>query len=501
MAFEQVSEVIVITDAQGLVQYVNPAFETVTGYSQGETLGQSLRLLNSGQHDDDFYRELWSTIRSGTPRHGRFINKKKNGEIYTEEATISPVRNDAGEIVNYIAVKRDITEHLSLHMQLSQAQKMESIGRLAGGMAHDFNNMLMAIMGYTDLVRKELPPSHPSREYLDEITQASKRSADLTQQLLAFARRQTIVPKVLNLNETVADMLNLLRRIIGENINLKWIPGPDLWPVKLDPSQLDQLTTNLCVNARDAIDGVGNIILETSNATIDTNDCETHTGLTPGDYVIMKVSDDGCGMTNEIRDHIFEPFFTTKSVGEGTGLGLATVYGIIKQNNGFIYCESDLGKGTTFSIYLPRHQGKISTVASSVSITEDIPQGMGETVLVVEDEEMPRKLCTRFLNSLGYNTLVAESPDDAISLVAKYPGTIHLLLTDVIMPGMNGRDLADELMSRIPRLKCLFMSGYTSDILSNHGVMNKDLQFLPKPFSRGALARKIRETLGTTATA
>ncbi len=493
MAIEQATEVIMITDTQGLIQYVNPAFETVSGYTHEEAIGQSLHIMSSGQHSEAFYRELWETLRHGIPWQGRFVNKRKNGMLYTEEATISPVRDSTGAIINYVAVKRDITEHLTLHMQLAQAQKMESIGRLAGGMAHDFNNMLMAIIGYADLCRNELPESHPGRCFLDEITHASNRSADLTRQLLAFARRQTIAPKILNLNETVADMLKLLRRIIGEDINLHWQPGAALWPVKLDPSQLDQLTTNLCVNARDAISGVGNITITTSNATIDSDFCANHTGLIPGDYVLMVVSDDGCGMEKEVRDHIFEPFFTTKDVGEGTGLGLATVYGIVKQNNGFIYCNSEPKKGTSFTLYLPRSREKADV--SPVRNTDDTLMGRGETVLLVEDEEMPRKICSRFLTSLGYTTLVADTPESAQIIAAQHTGNIHLLLTDVIMPGKNGLDLAKNLLARDQNMKCLFMSGYTSDIIASHGLLEQDLQFIPKPFSRSDLARKLRNAL------
>jgi PAS domain S-box-containing protein len=494
MAIEQAAEIIVITDAQGVIQYVNPAFETVTGYSSAEAIGQNPRILQSGQHDAAFYRGLWDTLASGKIWHGRFVNRRKNGEIYTEDATLSPVRDLAGGIANYVAVKRDITAELRMESQLAQALKMESVGRLAGGVAHDFNNMLMGIMGYADLCRGDgLPAGHPIRGYLDEITNGARRSADLTRQLLAFARKQTISPQVLDLNEAVTGMLNLLRRLIGERIELVWRPDLRACRIRIDPSQIDQILANLCVNARDAIEHAGQIVMATANVAIDPDFCAGHAGFIPGEYVLLEVSDNGCGMDKELLAHIFEPFFTTKGVGEGTGLGLSTVYGIIKQNNGFIYVDSEAGQGTTFKIYLPRFAG--AAVKGVVEVAPQASRSRGETILLVEDEDVLRAICRLFLTEFGYHVLVAATPAAALELAARHAGEIHLMLTDMVMPGMNGRQLTDRMHAIRPGMKCMIMSGYAADAMGQDDLAGLDVPFLEKPFSRDVLVRKVREVL------
>jgi two-component system, cell cycle sensor histidine kinase and response regulator CckA len=384
-------------------------------------------------------------------------------------------------------------EKAKLHAQLMHAQRMESVGRLAGGVAHDFNNLLMGIMGYADLSRGKLPPGHPIGHYLDEITDIAKRSAQLTRQLLAFARKQTIMPVVLDLNDTVASMLKLLRRLIGEDIELTWIPGPHLWPVKLDPSQIDQLLANLCINSRDAISGPGKVTVESSNVVLDKAYCADHNGAVPGDYVMLAVSDNGCGMTQETLERIFEPFFTTKGVGKGTGLGLAMVYGIVKQNNGYINVQSEPDKGTTFRLHFPRHVDDAPRVPQAGAA--EAPRGSGEVILLVEDEKSLRTTCSHFLRALGYAVLAAETPAAAVEQAAGFPGDIHLLLTDVIMPGMNGQQLAHALASIKPDMKLLFMSGYTADVIANQGIIEDGISFISKPFSRDDLARKVREVL------
>lgn len=389
--------------------------------------------------------------------------------------------------------KQAEAEHAKLQMQFAQAQKMESVGRLAGGVAHDFNNLLMGMMGYVQLCLDKIAPDHPIREYLDEITHGAERSAELTRQLLAFARKQTIAPRVMDLNAAVAGMLKLLQRLIGEDIKLAWRPGVALRPVKLDPSQIDQILANLCVNARDAIDGVGEITLETGNSAIDAEYCARHKEATPGSYVFLAVSDDGCGMDKETLAQIFEPFFTTKGLGKGTGLGLATVYGIVKQNNGFIYTYSEPGKGTTFKIYLPEIAAE--TVAATVTSKAEAPRGRGETILLVEDEKSLRVTCGAFLDALGYKVLTAETPGEALKMVAGHPGDIHVLLTDVVMPGMDGRQLAKRISAVKPGVKVLFMSGYTADVIAQRGVLDEGVQFLSKPFTRDDLARKVHEML------
>ncbi|MFH1090875.1 MAG: PAS domain S-box protein, partial [Pseudomonadota bacterium] len=499
-AIEQAGEMIVITGAEGDIQYVNPAFSAVTGYTREEAVGRNPRILKSGEHDEAFYHALWENITVGETWEGRFVNKKKDGTLYTEEATISPVRDAAGAIVNYVAVKRDITENLRLHEekeklqgQLLQAQKMEAVGRLAGGLAHDFNNMLQVILGYTSAAANKVDPESLVQSYLLEIQKAAQRSADLTRQLLAFARKQTISPKVLDLNDTVAGMLKMLGRLIGEDIDLAWLPGHDLWKVKIDPSQIDQLLANLAANARDAIAGVGKVIIETKNVVLDKSYCADHAGFLPGQYVRLAVSDDGCGMDKGTLEHLFEPFFTTKGVGEGTGLGLSTIYGIVKQNAGSINVYSEPGTGTTFKIYLPRVWSE--DVEAPAEPAEVMPPGGTETVLLVEDEAAILDMGQAMLERLGYTVLTAGTPGEAMRLAEEHAGEIHLLITDVVMPEMNGQDLAGRLQTIRPDLKRLFMSGYTSNVIVHRGVLDQGVCFLQKPFSMLELAQKVREAL------
>lgn len=378
-----------------------------------------------------------------------------------------------------------------LHEQLTQAQKMESVGRLAGGVAHDFNNMLGVILGYSEMALINVTEDHPLYASLQGIQQAAKRSAGLTTQLLAFARKQTISPRVLDLNMTVESMLKMLKRLIGEDITLVWSPGKDLWTIKMDPSQIDQVLANLCVNARDAIEDTGQITIETSNVTIQDADLFEHPYFVRGKYVLLTISDTGCGMDQEILSNLFEPFFTTKKIGIGTGLGLAMTYGIVKQNNGFIIVYSKPQQGATFKIYLPCYQ------ARNIHILEDstaasIEPGH-ETILLVEDEPMILEMTTKMLKKLGYRVLPASTPGEAISLVQNHAVAINLLMTDVVMPEMNGRDLAKNILSLYPDLKRLFMSGYTADVIAHHGVLDEGVHFLQKPFSMSDLAAKIRE--------
>jgi signal transduction histidine kinase/DNA-binding response OmpR family regulator len=391
------------------------------------------------------------------------------------------------------AHKRGEAEKEALTIQLQQAQKMESVGQLAGGVAHDFNNMLGVITGYAELALMKMDPSEPVYNNLIEIRTAAERSADLTRQLLAFARKQTIAPKVIDLNATVSGMLKMLKRLIGEDMHITWQQAPDLWLINIDPSQIDQMLANLCVNARDAITDVGRITIETGNIIIDANYRATHAYVEPGEYVRLVVSDDGVGMDKETLTHIFEPFFTTKGVGRGTGLGLATVYGIVKQNNGFINVCSEPGHGTTFSIYLQRHTGK-NGEAPKEGTTASAPGG-NETLLLVEDEPSILKMAGLILEGYGYTVLTAGTAAEAIRLFKEQSGTIHLLMTDVVMPGMNGRVLLKELRAFNPQLNCLFMSGYTADVIAHHGVLDEGVHFIQKPFSLSDLANKVREVL------
>lgn len=391
--------------------------------------------------------------------------------------------------------KRSGEERARLQAQLYQAQKMESVGQLAGGVAHDFNNMLSVILGYAQLALEKTEPSSSLHGNLQEILDAAQRSVNITRQLLAFARKQTIAPQVLDLNETVEGMLKMLRRLIGEDVTLDWLPAPKLWQVKIDPSQIDQILANLCVNARDAISGVGKIAIETNTATFEPEYCASHTGFLPGEFVILSISDDGCGMEKEILDKIFEPFFTTKEIGHGTGLGLSTVYGIVQQNNGFVNVYSDTGKGTTFKIYLPRHIG--DACKSDFQSNGEIKRGRGETVLVVEDEAAILRLTSKILKDQGYTVLTANKPTEAIRLAHGHTTGIQLLLTDVIMPEMNGKDLAELLLTVHPGLKYLLMSGYTASVIASQGVLDEGIHFIQKPFSARDLAAKVRVALSS----
>jgi len=434
------------------------------------------KMENVGDHQR-FHFEFRHCLADGTI---------KDVEVFSSRIDI----NGKGFLHSII---HDITARRNLEDQLRQAQKMESVGRLAGGVAHDFNNMLSVILGHAELAMDELDPVHPLYADLKEIDNAARRSADLVRQLLAFARKQTIAPEVLDLNETVEGMLKLMRRLIGENIDLVWLPGQNLWPVKMDTTQIDQILANLCVNARDSMTGTGKITIETHNMTIDQAYCAHYTYFDPGDYVMLAISDNGCGMDEETRSHLFEPFYTTKEVGRGTGLGLATVYGIVKQNSGFITVDSEPGRGTTFKIYLPRHAAAAKKDQERVSAT---PLARGnETILLVEDEPSILKMGRTLLERLGYRVLTAAAPEEAIRLAGEYAGKIHLLMTDVVMPGMNGQELAENLMSLYPDMKRLFMSGYTADIIASQGVLDGGVHFIQKPFAKHDLAVKVRKAL------
>jgi len=418
-----------------------------------------------------------------------FDGKRKTILNYT-----APVLDDKGNVDGAIVVNLDISDRTALEAQLAQSQKMESIGRLAGGVAHDFNNMLNVILGHAEMAIKTLSAEDPLRAGLCEIQKAAQRSADLTRQLLGFARRQTVAPKVLDLNETVESMLNMLRRLIGEDIELAWNPCKKLEPVRIDPAQISQLLTNLCVNARDAIGHrVGRVTIETASVSVDERSA-AHGGHAPGRYVVLTIRDSGCGMSEEVRAHIFEPFFTTKGVGEGTGLGLATVFGIIKQNQGYIDVDSTEGVGTTFRMYIPVFQFVEEKPARETQAAASAPGG-GETILLVEDEHLILNMGRMMLEHLGYVVLTASTPGEAIGLAREYSGKIHLLVTDVVMPEMNGRELAETLCRFYPDIKRLFMSGYTADVIASQGVLDEGVNFIAKPFTLNSLGIRVREVL------
>ena len=502
-AIEQSGESILITDAQGAILYVNPAFTRATGYAREEVLGQNPRLFQSGQHDAEFYRNLWRTLEAGLTWEGQLVNKRKDGSLYTELAAISPVRDAAGRIVNFVAVKRDVTQELrveeekaALQSQLAHAQKLESVGRLAGGVAHDFNNTLQAILGYVEMAIEQVPPDQPLHSDLREIQKAAQRSTSLTKQLQAFARKQVAAPVVLDLNEAVENTFSMLRRLIGEEIQLVWKPGRNVGAVKIDPGQLDQLVANLCINARDAIGQSGHITLETSLAKHPPLPIAGEAaGGETGTYALLSVRDDGCGMKPDVIEHIFEPFFTTKPIGKGTGLGLSTVYGIVKQNGGSIHVTSAPGKGSAFDVYLPRHARAEMDPKPAAAETDGPAAGRHETILLVEDEETILRTTRRILESLGYHVLATDSPQDALRIADERHGHVDLLLTDVIMSGMNGSELVRHLQQRHPKIRHLFMSGYTANLLAEQGVEANNADFIQKPFSRKTLALKVKEAL------
>ncbi|MCF8024777.1 MAG: PAS domain S-box protein [Desulfobacteraceae bacterium] len=423
---------------------------------------------------------------------------KADGSTIWVSMNISAIRDEYGNFVGLQGVTRDISEQKKreeeqekLQNQLYQAQKMESVGRLAGGVAHDFNNKLFIINGYAEMAIDMIEPNGALYENIREIHAAGQQSAGIVRQLLAFARQQTISPVLLDLNDTISGMIKMLHRLLGENIDLAWLPGNNLWPVKIDPSQVDQIMANLAVNARDAISDVGNLTIETKNKIIDEDYCNSNPEAVTGKYVMLAVSDDGCGMEKEVQNLLFEPFFTTKEIGKGTGLGLPTIYGIVKQNEGFINVYSEPGEGTTFSIYLPSQEaGKLSSGAAEKSAAE-IPKG-SETILLVEDEPAILEMGKKMIRRLGYKVLSAERPEAAVQLAAGYKEKIDLLITDVVMPEMNGRDLALRVAGSQPGLKILYMSGYTADVIARHGVLDKGVQFIQKPLSVKDLAVKIR---------
>jgi PAS domain S-box-containing protein len=494
-AIEQAAESVIITDAEGTILYVNPAFERITGYTQAEVVGKNPRLLKSGVQDAQFYADLWQTLRTGKVWHGQLANRKRDGSLFIAEANIAPVRGDRGEgVVNYVSVQRDVTQELRKEEQYRQALKMEAVGRLAAGIAHDFNNLLTAINGYASLLVEEDAIYSQHRKMAGEILGAGERAADLTRQLLDFSRKQIVQPEVLNLNDTVQNMSNMLQRTIGEHIVLESALAPDLWPVNVDLTQMQRAIVNLAVNARDAMDHGGCLTIRTENVVLDKRQSTFGLDVLPGEYVLLAVEDTGEGMSEETKAHLFEPFFTTKDVGKGTGLGLATVYGIVKQARGTVRVESTVGQGSIFELYLPRAQSTAALSREEERRLEEVHQGK-ETILLVEDNESVRNLTGRVLQKQGYALIQARNGAEAQRVATGHPGRVHLLLTDVIMPGGTGKALADDLTQVWPDLKVIFMSGYADEAIGKHGVLAPGVEFLSKPFTPVDLARKVRSVL------
>lgn len=456
-------------------------------------MGQPLGILKSEQQAGELYEEMWNTVLSGKVFHGVVMNRKKNGETFILEKSITPLRNRQGTITHFISTGRDITSQRQLEQQLQQAQKMDGIGKLAGGVAHDFNNLLMIISANAELTLDVLTQADPSRGRIVEIMNASHRAADLTRQLLAFSRRQVQSLRLLDLNIVIAEVSRMLPRLIGEDIQFAFIPGDDLGVVKADPVQIEQIVMNLATNARDAMPQGGRFTIETSKFHMDDTNLMRHSIMPPGEYVSMIVSDSGLGIPRDQLAHIFEPFFTTKEAGKGTGLGLATVYGIVKQSGGFIWVYSETGLGTTFKIYLPRAVQKNEVISPAV-LTET-PRG-SETVLLVEDEASVRELTREFLTRSGYTVIEGGNGEDGLRASREYPGCIDLLITDVVMPKMSGPALAANLAAERPAMKVLFVSGYAENTVLRQGSIDVTARFLAKPFDLTSLARKVRQVLG-----
>jgi PAS domain S-box-containing protein len=493
-ALESAANAIVLTNRAGVIEWVNPAFSKLTGYSFAEAYGEKLSLLKSGCHDQAFYEGIWRTILAGEVWHGEMVNRRKDGTLYTERMTITPVADDGGEIGHFIAIKEDITEQKHLQEQILQAQKVEAVGRLAGGVAHDFNNILTAIGGYAELMIRRLSSSDPLYRHVEQVRKATERASGLTRQLLAFSRKQTLQPRVLDLSNVVAEIEKMLRRLIGEDIELRTIRGAAVGHVKADPAQIEQVILNLALNARDAMPKGGILIIEVANAKLGEDYARLHAGVAPGEYVLLAVSDTGVGMTEEVKEHIFEPFFTTKPQGEGTGLGLATCYGIVKQSGGHINVYTEPGRGTTFRIYLPRVETSADVQPSGPKLQE-LPSGQ-ETILVAEDEPGVRKLTVDVLRGLGYHVIEAGNGEEGMRAATEDPdGKIDLLFTDVVMPQMDGKQLADWFETARPVTKVLFTSGYTADAILRRGIVEDRIAFLEKPYTPGVLARRVREIL------
>jgi two-component system cell cycle sensor histidine kinase/response regulator CckA len=478
----------------------NPKLAEILGYDSPEEL---LRVNFGEVYANAAEREnlLARYGEAGTAQRIELEWKRKDGTRIWVDMNVHSIRDERGEPVLEGFVQETTERHRgeeerqALEHQLAQSQKIEAVGQLAGGIAHDFNNLLTTITGYTELLLSSLAADDPRRSHAEQVRRSAQRAAALTHQLLAFSRRQVLEPKTLDLNEVVSGIEEMLRRLIGEHIELRTRRAPDLWPVRADPGQLEQAIMNLVVNARDAMPGGGRLTIETANAELDPTYVGVHMPVEPGGYAMVAVTDSGIGMTPEVRARLFEPFFTTKEQGKGTGLGLSTTYGIVKQSGGYIWCYSEPGTGTTFKIYLPRADKAAAPAPQAPPAIATSPLPVCETILLVEDEPEVRSLVQRLLKMQGYTVVAAANPDEALAIIRDFKGQIDLMVTDVVMPGMSGRQLAERLAKILPDLKVLFVSGYTDDAIVHHGILDPGTAFLQKPFTPQALARKVREVI------
>jgi PAS domain S-box-containing protein len=498
-AVEQSKESILITDAElnlpgPKIIFVNPAFTQMTGYTPVEVIGKSPRILQGPRTDKAVMTRLRQDLEAGEVFAGETVNYRKDGNEFNLEWQVAPLRNASRKITHFVAIQHDITDRKKLEAQLFQSQKMETVGKLAGGIAHEFNSILTAIIGQSELLLNDLPAGSPLAKNVTEISNAAGRAATLTRQLLAFGRKQFLQPEALDFNRVIANMEGVFHHLMGEDVDIQIVLTPGLQAVKADAGQIEQVIMNMVINARDAMPNGGKLTLETANVSFDEESVGRYPELKPGDYVMLAITDTGTGMSQEIKARLFEPFFSTKGISQGRGLGLSTCYGIIKQSGGHISVYSELARGSTFKIYLPQveSQTKISTPRLD---TPDLPRGM-ETILLVEDDPALREMAATLLRRLGYTVLAAANGIEALSLKQQRgTGHIDLLFTDVVMPHMSGKELADRVRALYPHTKILFTSAYTENTIVHQGVLDKGVALLQKPFTPSALAHKLREVL------
>ncbi len=494
-AIEAASQGIIITDPvqpDNPIVYASPGFTRLTGYEPTEVIGRNCRFLQGTKADPAALSTLRDAIREARPCVVELLNVRKDGTTFWNNLSVAPVKDADGRLTHFVGVQTDVTARRHLESQFLQAQKMDAVGRLAGGVAHDFNNLLSVILSYADLIIEELQPEEPMRADVNEIRTAAVRAAELTKQLLAFSRQQVLETKVLNLNHLLSAMAKLLRRLLGADIELTTLPDSDLGSVRADAAQLEQIIMNLAINARDAMPDGGNLTIETGNIELDEEYVRVHHDVRAGSYVVLVVSDTGIGMDAATMSRIFEPFFTTKEVGKGTGLGLATTFGIVKQSGGHILVYSEPGRGTSFKVYLPRIDAVVEPQPAALAPESESASG---TILLVEDEDQLRALACTILRRQGYVVLEARNGGEALLICEQHAGNIDLLLTDVVLPRMGGRQLASRLGQLRPNLKVLYMSGYTDDAILQHGIIDSGSLFLQKPFTPSGLTRKVREAM------
>jgi PAS domain S-box-containing protein len=490
-AVEYAADAIMVTDAEWIVRYVNPAFEKVTGYAKREVLGRIPYFLAAGGENIRVYLGIKDKIRSGTPWKGRLKNRRKDGMLLEHDTVISPIRDSGGKVVNHVVASRDITREVQLEKQAQTAQRMEAVGTLAGGIAHDFNNALTGIIGFADLLRMRLEKEPKLQGDVDEILKCAERASTLTRQLLAFARRQVIEPVSLGLNTVVRDLSRLMKKVSGEQIEVRIRLTEGIPTIFADRGQLEQVLLNLCLNSRDAMPDGGEFLVSTDAVVWEGERVEDSAVMPAGQYVLLAVADNGSGMDDATRKRVFEPYFTTKAPGKGTGLGLSMVYGIVKQNGGFVFLDSRPGEGTTFRIYFPASEGVSEEKEEK---KEASVKGGAETILLAEDEETVRNLAERSLRGYGYEVLVARDGAEAVALCEAHP-EIAIAVLDVVMPRMGGKEALDDMRRRRPDLKALFTSGYSTDRIHESFVLLPGIEFLPKPYGPASLARRVRQVL------